>query len=378
MPGFIIFINMIFKEQPIKEKISHSEFKTLFDIATDGIFIEDETGTIIDCNRAAEKMFGYQPGELKNVHISKLVPPDFAATLPEHIRDEHLTGDSYAERVNMKKDGSFFPTEICTKWATIKGKKRLIAFIHDISSRKTIENELKLAKEELERTIATRDTFLSILSHDLKSPMQTIMGFTDLLDEAIGHSQREAREYIKQLKVATNASYTLIDNLLQWTLSQTNRIEPHIENFILGSFCASHIQALQEIAHLKKITVTKQFPENLTIRTDKNMLLFVVRNLFINAVKFTNPGGAIAIIVKTSQNKARILIKDSGIGLTQKQIDKINDRHTIYSTHGTNTEKGTGLGLKVCTDFLEMMGTRLDIESAPGEGSTFSFEIPVA
>ncbi|MFO8000477.1 MAG: PAS domain S-box protein [Marinilabilia sp.] len=94
-----------------------SAFKTLFDIATDGIFIEDETGTIIECNPAAEKIFGYLHGELKNVHISKLVPPDFAATLPKVITDEHITGDVYLERINMKKDGTIFPTEICTKWA---------------------------------------------------------------------------------------------------------------------------------------------------------------------------------------------------------------------------------------------------------------------
>jgi PAS domain S-box-containing protein len=355
-----------------------SAFKTLFDIATDGIFIEDETGTILECNPAAEKMFGYLPGKLKNIHIGKLVPPDFASTLPKVITDEHITGDVYLERVNMKKDGTIFPTEICTKWADINGKKRLIAFIHDITKRKEMENELKEAKDELEKIVATRDTFLSILSHDLKSPMQSILGFTELLDELIDDTNISARHYIEQLKAASNTSYTLIDNLLNWTLSQTNRIEPHIEEFILGSVCKSHIQALEDIAQNKNISITKSFPENLKIRTDKNMLLFIVRNLVINAVKFTKPGGEIAIKVDNPKNKARITIEDSGIGMTNEQIKKIIDHHIIYSTHGTNSEKGTGLGIKVCNDFLKILGSHLEIKSTPGQGSAFSFYVPVA
>ncbi|HKK81670.1 MAG TPA: PAS domain-containing sensor histidine kinase, partial [Prolixibacteraceae bacterium] len=328
-----------------------SAFKMLFDIATDGIFIEDETGTILECNPAAEKMFGYLPGELKYVHIGNLVPPDFAKLLPKVITDEHVTGDQYLERVNMKKDGTLFPTEICTKWAYFNGKKRLIAFIHDITKRKETENELHKAKDELEKTVATRDTFLSILSHDLKSPMQSVLGFTELIDEKVDDSQKELRHFVEQLKISTNNSYTLIENLLNWTLSQTKRIEPHIEEFILGSFCASQIQSLQDIAQNKGISFTKHLPENLRVRTDKNMLLFVVRNLITNAVKFTHNGGNIGIIITPlANNKARFTIKDNGIGLTPKQIEKVKDKHTIYSTKGTKLEKGTGLGLKACND----------------------------
>lgn len=361
-----------------REVENHAEFKKLFDIATDGIFIEDKTGTILECNPAGEKMFGYLPGELKNVHISKLVPPEFASTLPAVITDEHITGDVYLERVNMKKDGTVFPTEICTKWADINGKKRLIAFIHDITKRKQMENEIKKAKDELEKTVATRDTFLSILSHDLKSPMQSVLGFTELIDEKVDDSQKELRHFVEQLKLATNTSYTLIDNLLNWTLSQTKRIEPHIEEFILGSFCASHIQSLQDISQHKGISFTKHLPENLRTRTDKNMLLFVVRNLITNAVKFTSNGGNIGIIVTPIENKAKITITDNGIGLTPDQIEKIMDKHTIYSTKGTKSEKGTGLGLKVCIDFLKILGSRLEIKSTPGNGSAFSFYVPVA
>ncbi|MDA3817153.1 MAG: ATP-binding protein, partial [Prolixibacteraceae bacterium] len=137
------------------------------------------------------------------------------------------------------------------------------------------------------------------------------------------------------------------------------------------------IQALEDIAQNKNISITKAFPENLTIRTDKNMLLFIVRNLIINAIKFTKPGGEIAITVHMSQNNARITIEDSGVGLTSEQIEKIKDQHTIYSTHGTRSEKGTGLGLKVCNDFLKILETRLEIKSTPGKGSAFSFDIPV-
>ncbi len=353
-----------------------SGFKTLFDIATDGIFIEDIYGNIINCNQAGETMFGYNKGELIGVNIKKLVTPEFAKTLPPIIEECHITGNAYHERVNMRKDGSTFETEICTKFAMIDGEKRIIAYIHDISNQKKIYKELLETKKELEKIITVRDKFFTILSHDLKSPIHSILGLSEVLEDEAYQFPQKIKQIIEHIKISANMGYDLVNNLLQWSRQQTNQIQINKEKFILGSVCKKHIDMLQNIAAKKQISVTKEFPKNLVINTDKNILLFIIRNLVSNAVKFTKTNGTIHIRVVSQKNTVLFSISDNGIGMTADQIQKVLDKYNIYSTCGTNMERGTGLGIKICCDFLELLGSQLQIESTPNKGSIFYFELP--
>ncbi|MGF7141451.1 PAS domain-containing sensor histidine kinase [Roseimarinus sediminis] len=352
-----------------------SAFKTLFDIATDGIFIEDNRGNIINCNRAGEKMFGYEPGELTGVNIRQLVPPEFAASIPDIIPEEAVTGDQYLERVNMRKDGSLFPTEICTKYAVIDGQKCLIAFIHDISEQKRIQQELEKAKKVMEQQMHLKEKFFSIISHDLKSPMEAILGFSDLLDEEKDLLPLKLQHYVSTLRTAAYSSSDLLENLLQWTLCLNGDLKPHYEEFELGSACTEELMLLQEKAAKKEIKLSFSIPKGISMLSDKNMLRFVVRNLLNNAIKFTQHSGRVDLIITEQNKQLKFEIQDTGIGLNENDIQRILAQRDFYSTPGTGNEKGTGLGLKVCNEFLNLLNSRLKIESTAGKGSNFSFEL---
>lgn len=350
-------------------------FKMLFELSVEGIFIEDKYGYILDCNKAGYLMFGYEKHEIIGMNISKLVPEDFAKSLPEIILKEHLTGDKYLERTNKKKDGTLFSTEICTKYTTINNFECIIAFIHDISEQKKIQQELTESKKELEKVLTTRDKFFSIISHDLKSPMQSILGFTDLIEQEIKDPSKELLLYIDNLKKSADSSYELLENLLHWTISQSNRIKPIYETFFIEPFCEKNFVLYNDLAHKKNIKILKDIEPGIKITSDKNILQFIMRNLITNAIKFTPKKGQISLIITQTKRGTTFIVKDSGVGINDIQIEKILDVNNFYSTKGTSNENGTGIGLKTCIELLKILGSELTIHSKVNEGSMFAFTL---
>lgn len=224
---------------------------------------------------------------------------------------------------------------------------------------------------------ATKDKLFSIIAHDLRSPFNTILGYIDLLKsdyEILNENER--RKYINIIDKSADASFQLLENLLLWSSSQSNKIEIVKEELNLRNMLTEAIAAYLPGATMKNINVTIRIPDDLIIYADNFTIKSVMANLFNNAVKFTSSGGDIKIDGIRSTNFIQITIYDNGIGIPEEVIPKLFQIETNISTLGTNKEKGSGLGLLLCKEFIEKNGGRIWIESEFGKGTKAIITIP--
>jgi signal transduction histidine kinase len=236
--------------------------------------------------------------------------------------------------------------------------------------------------KELHELNATKDKFFSIISHDLKSPFNSIIGFSNLLIEQVKEKDYEGIEaYAKYIQDSSQRAMNLLLNLLEWSRSQTGRMEYNPEYVEIDGSINEVIELLSDSAQQKSITIHREFPPNMIAFIDKAMISTILRNLISNAIKFTNPGGEIIISVMQNQKEMIVSVADNGVGIRPMMIDKLFRIDESSSTSGTQDELGTGLGLILCKEFVEKHGGNIRVESDPDgksgrKGSKFSFTIP--
>ncbi len=239
--------------------------------------------------------------------------------------------------------------------------------------------EVEAKNQKLQELNNTKDKFFSIISHDLKGPLNSLTSFSGLL---INHTDSLSREEIqllaKDLDKSVRNLLTLLENLLAWSRSQTGNIDFTPEVLPLNELLMSNKALLQTQADTKGIAVEIDCDVNLTVRLHKNSVNTVVRNLISNSIKFTPSGGAIRISVTTDSEVLRLAISDTGVGMSRDAMDKVFQLGTKHSTSGTANEKGTGLGLVLCREFVERNGGRINVRSEIGKGSVFTCAFPYA
>jgi len=274
---------------------------------------------------------------------------------------------------------------------------RMLGAHHDITDLKNVEHELIKAKERAEaneRIIkeseeklkisnATKDKFFSILAHDLKNPFSSMLGLSYILNNNFDkYDVNKQKEFIGLIHTSLQNTYKLLENLLLWSLSQRGCIDfiPEKINLYLLAFETNEL--LQQSADNKSIKLINQVDENIYVYADKNMLSIVIRNLVTNAIKFTAKEGKIIInssLITTDkrQQLVEISVKDTGVGISKEIQSKLFDIGYVASTKGTENEKGTGLGLILCKEFVENHGGKIWVESEIGKGSDFKFTMPL-
>lgn len=238
------------------------------------------------------------------------------------------------------------------------------------------EFKLKAYSDELKELVATKDKLFSIISHDLKSPIQGIMGLSELLYEDLDIlSPEEIKEDLKEIKNSVNILYKLIENLLDWSRFQTGRIQmrPNILNALI--LVDSVIATLTQTAKLKQITINNNVNPNHFIVGDDNLLRSLFHNLISNAIKFTNNYGEININSFEKDEKIFFEVVDNGIGISSDNIEKIFKFDSSLTTVGTNNERGTGLGLVLCKEIVNAHKGNIIIESEVGKGTKFTFDL---
>jgi signal transduction histidine kinase len=236
--------------------------------------------------------------------------------------------------------------------------------------------ELKEVREKLRQALATKDKFFSIIAHDLMTPFNALLGFSSLLlTEAETLSANERQEFIQDIQQASIQGHNLLTNLLFWASSQTGKLEVNPITFDLEDVVKENVELLSENAKHKGINLLLSI-ENQQIFADKNMLDAVIRNLLSNAIKFTPTNGTIEISSKKEGNAVEISISDTGVGISAEDIDKLFKIDVNHTTVGTQREKGTGLGLILCKEFVEKQGGTIKIDSEKGKGSRFSISLP--
>ena len=223
----------------------------------------------------------------------------------------------------------------------------------------------------------SKDKFFSIIAHDLKNPFNTIIGFSELLKEEIKLGDTSIiSDYAGMINASAVQTLMLLENLLEWANSQRGKIMFTPVTINLSELLNDELGMLSEMALKKNILLKCRIPEYLTLAADKNMLKTILRNLISNAIKFTQKNGSVEVQAKVDNNQVEISVADNGIGMSKETLTKLFKIENNVSTRGTENEKGTGLGLLLCKEFVEKHGGVLLTESEQGEGSTFTFTVP--
>ncbi len=224
----------------------------------------------------------------------------------------------------------------------------------------------------------SKDKLFSIIGHDLRGPLLSLTGFLKLLSHHSDNlSKEELKRFLADLDRSLKNLFNLLENLLQWSLSQTGTIDFQPEVFNITHSLKENIELLQDQASDKNISIVNECHSSLMVNAHPNSIHTVIRNLISNAVKFTQEGGTITLLAEAVGSHVRVSVTNTGYGISQEIIQKLFKIGIKHSTLGTAQEKGSGLGLVLCKDFVEKNGGTIDVESTEGKGSTFYFTVPM-
>ena len=248
----------------------------------------------------------------------------------------------------------------------------------DITERMNADLKIQHINEELSKAIAQKDRFFSIIAHDLRSPFNIFLGYTEMMVEDLPSMiLSQIQEIAFSMRGSANNLFQLLENLLEWSLMQQgiSRVDP--KSFLLGPKISQSLQSVLESVKKKNIELSYMIPEELKVLADENMIQSIIRNLTGNAVKFTPKGGKIVISARSlANNFIEISVTDNGIGMGKELLSKLFSPDERISRKGTDGEPSTGLGLLLCKDFVEKNGGNIWVESEVGKGSAFYFTLP--
>lgn len=237
--------------------------------------------------------------------------------------------------------------------------------------------ELKQQKQNLKELNATKDKFFSIIAHDLRSPLNQLLGLSEILQKEIADEKADdAIKLAKLINQSAKSGRLLLENLLEWSRSQTGTINYHPEKLNLKIITDEVIALNGNNAAQKNISLHNKLSKNCIAFADRNMIRTILRNLISNSIKFTNKGGKIILAANKAKEKVTYSISDNGIGIKSSDIKKLFRIDINPKTIGASQEKGTGLGLILCKEFIEINSGEIWVESEFEKGSTFYFSIP--
>lgn len=240
------------------------------------------------------------------------------------------------------------------------------------------QSETEKLAAELETANATLKNFISIIAHDLKNPFNTIIGFSDLLHTEFHSLTPEERKLaIENTHKSAVSAFSLLDQLLTWARLQTGTFQLEVVTIDMAVLMEEVLNQLSPTAFLKQQTLVQKIPANTLVRADRNMMLAVFRNLLSNAIKFTPKGGTVDVSAVCKAGDVEIYVRDSGIGIPGVDIQKLFRIDGQIKTPGTEGEKGTGVGLLLCKEYLDKNRGTITVESQPGIGTTFTVTLPL-
>jgi signal transduction histidine kinase len=248
----------------------------------------------------------------------------------------------------------------------------------EIEERKRTEALLTESERKLHAAYAAKDKFFSIIAHDLRSPFNTIIGFSNVLKDSYKElDKKEVSHFIELINDSAVSAYNLLSNLLDWSRSQTNAMSFMPMKIDIGEIIAGTLNMLKADAQKKNISLKCDVPDGLIVKADNNMIATVIRNLLSNAVKFTRPEGSVTVSWREEGNRYAFVFTDNGVGISPENLAKLFNIDTKVATKGTADEPGTGLGLILCREFIEKNGGTIRVESEEGKGSSFTITLPI-
>ncbi|HPO49236.1 MAG TPA: PAS domain S-box protein [Spirochaetota bacterium] len=367
-------LNLVFNEL---------KYRTIINTANDAILIADaKTGYIVEANNRASILFKKTHDKIIGTYQTALFPEEYNDLVKKEF-DMIAKGTSktFHEAYVIDADGVDIPVEISSSVIEIKENVYIVGIIRDVTERKRNETKILIQNKELKELNATKDKLFSIIAHDLKTPFNSLIGFSELLlYDFYSFSDEDKYKFIETIFDTAKNSFQLLTNLLDWARSQSGRINYKKEKINLKEAITNIVALIVNAANKKGIKINNEINEDIFITGDRNTVETVIRNLISNAIKYSYNNGEIFIkssLVLEQRNKYfEVAIKDKGVGIEPERLEKIFDIENNISTRGTNDEGGTGLGLILCKEFIEKNGGKIRVESKKSEGSSFYITLP--
>lgn len=360
-------------EQLIREK--SEELDRYFNTALDLLSMIDSKGRFIRINPEWEKVLGYSVNELLNKQFMDYVHPDDILKTLDAVKQLKI-GNEVLNFINRYrcKNGKYKHIE----WRSVQVGEMIYGAARDVSRRIELEESLTQTNKDLQEINAQKDKFLYIIAHDLRNPLHNILGINDLLNNRFKENSAEDNyKLIQLLGDSTHAMYELIENLLNWALSQTGKLTFQPTSVSLNALTQKTIGQVLSMASLKNIRIKNKVPDGVNAWADETMMGTVLRNLISNAVKFSYPDNIVEISLIQKADAVILEIKDCGIGIREQVIEGLFLLENAYLKKGTSGEKGTGFGLPLCRDLMKKQNGNIWAESEPTKGSSFFIELPV-
>ena len=378
-------------------------YRELLEAAPDGIFEVTTEGSILTVNRVGESMFGYDPDELLGQSVDLLLP---SAQRPPHSQlrrdyNRHPATRAMGRGLNLqgrRKDGSLFPVDVSLSPLHTAGVTHVITVVRDITERKRDEEQVRRLREQhaeelaaanrvleqqnrgMERANRLKSEFLASMSHELRTPLHTILGFSELLQErSAGDLNEKQQRYLGFIQQDAAHLLELINGVLDLSRIEAGRLELRKAPVDLGLCVSDAVDAIQSQAAAKAITITNYVSGPIcSVQADRTRIKEILYNLLSNAIKFTPDGGAVWLRMQVEPDAATITVGDTGIGIAPEEHESIFENFYQVGISTIGVREGTGLGLAITKHLVELHGGSMSLESAPGEGSRFSFTLPIA
>lgn len=370
------------KKQQYKDaldELSKSKNKndSLLKAIPDLLFLFDQNGYFLEIRTQNEEKLTLSKTQLLNSSISDILPDKeskkFTDAIPKVLK--HNTLEIFKYEQTIRNIYHIFEARLVAL-----DKNKVLCLSRDVTEESENLTKLEESKQALKESNIAKDKFFSIIAHDLKNPFNALIGFSSLLNSDYDEfTDEEKQEYIKQIYQASDSLFGLLENLLEWTRTQTGKIEFTPEPVYFKNIIDKNVDILNPEARQKNISIDVKQNDAMheTVYADKNMLTSIIRNLTANAKKYTHSGGRVTIQTDIENDMLKCFVIDNGLGMpeeVQKNLFRIDS--DIKKT-GTHNEQGTGLGLLLCKEFVENQKGSIGVESKEGEGSTFYFTVPL-
>lgn len=377
------------------DAIAERRFRELIENAPDAILQVDSTGSIVIANRTAETMFGYTREELMRISVDALVPK---MTRGEHAAHREAFAAAGVSRPMgmgldlraMRKDGSTFAVEISLSPVQTEGGVHVTAVIRDVSQRKETEDRVRLLQEsymtelqtrhkEAERLNRLKSEFMASVSHELRTPLHTIIGFAELLEEETQERLNEKQKrYLRHIHVDSEHLLGLINDVLDLSRIEAGGLNLHTESLSLGHIVSEALNAIRPYAESRSVKLREGKGLDVDVVADPTRLRQILYNLLSNGVKFTEARGDVRVDAYADGELVRVTVTDTGLGIPEDECQRIFDKFYQVGFTPVGVREGTGLGLTICRQLVEMQGGKIWAESEVGRGSRFHFTLPAS
>lgn len=374
---FMFQFNDLSLEQRISSNIArtHKRLQVLTEGVRDLIVEIAKDGSIVFANTS---FLGMAPSDIIGKQITNILPDEVQRGWEQLF--EHKVNSDFQFRSKPDKDK--IPRIYSAKAVFVEHQYEIVhcvLTVSDVTESFKRTEELLKNRQELKLNIEAKDKFLSILGHDLKGPFNSLISFGQLLADTIDERDfKRATRLINLINESALLSYNLLENLLTWSRSLQGRIRILQTSFNIVEALSDTAGLLKASAISKNINIQIETNDPIIVYADYNMIKTVIRNLLANAIKYCNSGGSILLGYELAEGAVVTYIQDNGIGMPEYVSTELFGKQRPASRMGTRNEKGTGLGLLVCKEFVEANGGTIDVETEEGQGSRFYFSLPAA